>query len=370
MNNTFAQRGRHRSGESEADRKRADLLMEFDIRYPGEDHCMEALLAKIADDKCYRCGSPDLRRQFGSRFAWCCGCRTKLSFTAGTFFAGIEEARPWLAAIWMFEHDVDINPHQFHIMVGIAYSNAWKIFRKLQFVIQHFVDTEEQPLIVPSALFEEVFRRRSRETPARQSPIAEQWEMETASADSLSAAQASGRTMAVEFADLSCEELMVFDILSEKPMHFDELARKTDFSVAKLLSTLTMLELKGFVGSPFTDHYVHCQSQSPDPSCKFARVNVENGDSSKAAQVGACPKDAVSVETAIVYIMENFMGISRKYLQTYLAAVWCRYDRKRWSEGALLTACKRFEKVSCARIKNFVSPLMVKIMPGLQASFA
>lgn len=372
MNNTFAQRGRHRGGESEADRKRAILLEEFDARYPGEDYCMEALLAKIADDKCYRCGSQDIRRKFGSRYAWCCSCRTKLSFTAGTFFSGIEEARPWLAAIWMLEHDVDINPHQFHIMVGIAYSNAWRIFRKLQFVIQHCVDTEEEALIIPSAWFEDVFLRRSRETPARQHPVAEQWEMEKeASADNFSAAaQASSQARDAGFGDLGFDERMVFDVLSEKPMHFDELTTKTDSSVSKLLSILTMLELKGFVGSPFSDHYVRCTPQLPGLACKSGCANFAGRDNWRASYESLSSEGKVSVETAIAHIMETFMGISRKYLQNYLAGVWCRYDRKRWSDGTLLTACKRFEKISSERIRHFVSPLMVKIMPGLRASFA
>jgi hypothetical protein len=49
-------------------------------------------------------------------------------------------------------------------------------------------------------------------------------------------------------------------------------------------------------------------------------------------------------------------GISRKYLQIYLAAIWCHFDRRRWSEEKLLLAVLRAPSISYKDILNYESP--------------
>jgi hypothetical protein len=65
--------------------------------------------------------------------------------------------------------------------------------------------------------------------------------------------------------------------------------------------------------------------------------------------------------TIISYILINFHGISRKYLQLYLAEHWCCLDRLRWGFSSLLGACQLSEKIKEDDIKLYESPLTVKL---------
>jgi hypothetical protein len=75
---------------------------------------------------------------------------------------------------------------------------------------------------------------------------------------------------------------------------------------------------------------------------------------------------AVSIKAAIAYIRTYFQGVSRKFLQLYLASFWCHFDRVRWTPGAILLACIEHPPISYEAIVNYVSPPAVKIfaLPG------
>jgi len=57
-------------------------------------------------------------------------------------------------------------------------------------------------------------------------------------------------------------------------------------------------------------------------------------------------------------------GISRKYLQKYLAGHWCHRDRHSWGAGSLLLACLRSGPVSCRQILEYVSSPLVRVLPS------
>lgn len=59
------------------------------------------------------------------------------------------------------------------------------------------------------------------------------------------------------------------------------------------------------------------------------------------------------------FVRRVFQGISRKYLQLYLAVYWCSLNRRRWGVGRLFSACMRSRR-RCYRARlNFVSPPVV-----------
>ena len=70
------------------------------------------------------------------------------------------------------------------------------------------------------------------------------------------------------------------------------------------------------------------------------------------------------IATSMDFIHEVFQGISRKYLQAYLAIFWCWIEQKCWGAGALLKACCRFRYVSTAEVMAFRTPPMVRLLPG------
>lgn len=81
---------------------------------------------------------------------------------------------------------------------------------------------------------------------------------------------------------------------------------------------------------------------------------------SESTSVGLSTSPRESIGEAIGFIRKFFHGTSRKYLQTFLAAYWCQFDRERWSSLALLKACSTFSYVDRDLILSFISPLTVK----------
>lgn len=72
----------------------------------------------------------------------------------------------------------------------------------------------------------------------------------------------------------------------------------------------------------------------------------------------------VLIATSMDFIHEVFQGISRKYLQTYLAIFWCWIEQRCWGAGALLKACCLFRYVSTVEVLAFRTPPMVRLLPG------
>ena len=69
------------------------------------------------------------------------------------------------------------------------------------------------------------------------------------------------------------------------------------------------------------------------------------------------------IEDFIGFIRVDYHGISRKYVQNYLAAYWCYKDRIYWPVGALLKACLKYRSISSNEIIDYVSPSIVKLLP-------
>jgi DNA processing protein len=63
---------------------------------------------------------------------------------------------------------------------------------------------------------------------------------------------------AVRIVDLFGRERDVYELLSNEPVHFDQLTEKTGMTAGELSSTLTMLELAGVVERIPGDWYVRC----------------------------------------------------------------------------------------------------------------
>lgn len=62
------------------------------------------------------------------------------------------------------------------------------------------------------------------------------------------------------------------------------------------------------------------------------------------------------------FLFQNFDGVSRKYIQLYLAAYWCYKDRTRWFSEQLFCACFRSLPVSYAEILLYSSPRNLKVI--------
>ncbi len=360
----------------------------FNTEFPTEEDCLEELYRRAAQEhllKCRNCGNADILKNYGERVINCRQCKKETWLTAGTFFNRIKHARPWVAAIWLMEHGISLSSSKFQKLVGIAYSSALNIFKKLTTVIQGQMG--EDGLVVPSSLFSILFCKRSRETPARAHPIAEERierkllddgvANKLSASEDLAAASSTLVTSIVKFASdpnslskapeatnsdieetthaggLYGSEKEVYDLLSTQPVQFDIICDRTGMPASKVSSALTMLELAGVVIRVAGDRYVRNVSK---PSGQKTAVQSSGCTVSTA-------ETTMNVAAVINFVRRNFQGISRKYLQNYLAAYWCTVDKTRWSLGSLLQACLRSDPISYDEILDYVSPPLVKMLP-------
>jgi hypothetical protein len=286
--------------------------------------------------------------------------------------------RRWFALIWLFEHGVTISASSFAKLVGIASSTAWTMFKKVAIVVEDKMDGES----VPSSSFCEIFCKRSRETPARAHPLAEQEELEEHfcnnnqtskscasdfEAESVAAAfefplsvhSEAKRGKALVLGDdskketqenvLGGEEKLVYDCLSKEPIHFDRLCQKMGMKAGKLSAILMLLELDGHVKRMAGDRYSRV-----DPEFIGLSQIHSRGKGNLALAVNLVP-------AIVEFVRKTFHGISRKYLQNYLAIYWCFMDRVQWPRGSLLEACIGFRYIGYNEILQYVSPCSVKV---------
>ena len=65
---------------------------------------------------------------------------------------------------------------------------------------------------------------------------------------------------------------------------------------------------------------------------------------------------SMAIAAAIAFIREYFHGVSRKYLQVYLAAFWCHFDRDTWNHGTVLRACLKHPPISYIDLLHYKTP--------------
>lgn len=323
-----------RSSDGYSKRNQAVFLawQEFSRCYADEIDCVEDIYRIVGGSLiCLFCDGRDFARERGSRVMLCRACGRKSWLTAGSFFHRKKLLRPWLAAIWMMEHGVFINASQLKQLLGIAYSSAHYILRSLACVVEEQSSTTYE--LVPSALFLDTFSRRSTETPAREHPRAEekvlqeQQEAEEDSDDSQ-----------MDVSGLPEDQREIYMHLAQGPRSVDYLCSRTGLNTGPAVAALTMLELDGLIQRSSGAYYKRVELAASPGEISEGASNVVNG--------------------AIRFVKRVFGGISRKYLQSYVASYWCFTDRKRWGPGALLEAClRRSEKPTI-----FMTPLMVRIM--------
>ena len=321
----------------------------FRTLFPTPEDSLEEIFRRIQAAgliSCHHCGGKDVVRDYGDREVVCVSCTMKSWFTAGTFFAHMRLACPWLAAIWFQEQGLCVNPFKFHKLLNIAYSSAVDIYKKLATVIKG--DMGDDAFALSSALFSDVIGKRSRETPARAHPLAEQDEVDK---QMLSKDSDSDETSATS--TLTQPEKALYKLLSVEPAHFDVLCQWTGMPAGDLSALLMNLELGGFTQRLSGNKYIRKTLNRAEQSAAYG---------ARSSTSTAIDDDEI-IDTIVEFIQLNFHRISRKYLQIYLAVYWCCADRERWKVGSLFEACLRFGPVRYSDILAYVSPAVVKVLP-------
>lgn len=378
----------------------AESYSKFCVQYPTDADCEEAL-CRIAEQmglaNCRKCGSTEMRRSFGSRTIVCANCKRKRSIFSGTYFHGIRRAKPWLAAIWFKAEQSEASPLHFAELVGICYASAWALFQKLAWVAACNINFAD---CVVSALFSEMFCKRTRETPKKLHPRAEEGQgevgeqtssretshssseqpppkaecMDAQVRDDVSVDNRSGASQdvpddgsavsahegavtsdddkdGISLQELISTEIDVCTFLSDVPIHFDELVYKTGLQPCELSATLMILELDSAVSRKPGDFYTLPRTPSAGQSDTAMSVRLDS----------LTEKVKIRVKELINLIAKRYQRIGRKYLQLYLADSSYELDRERWGLNDFIQFCFETPRLRYADLLSYVTPQQVRI---------
>lgn len=321
------------------------LVDEFRAKFKTDEEGFEEIFRRLNEEnaiRCKHCGSIDLKKEYGSRVVHCKTCKKTTWFTAGTFFENIRSSLLWLLAIFLMEHGVVPSAAELARLAGVASSTAQAALKKILFVAQTKMGSVSAQEMY-SAEFVDVICKRSRETPAGEHPRKEEDEMEQRA----NREEASAQCFEPAYDDvptaLDSLQKDIYELLSEEPIHFDHLCVKTGRSAGDICAGTVLLELAGLAERKPGDWYIR------RPPKKNKTASPDKGRQFLAAVI-------------MSFISDIFHGISRKYLQFYLAAYWCSFDRVRWYPNSLLKECCRFGAIAYTEILGYVSPLSVQVM--------
>lgn len=309
------------------------LLAENLAKFPTNEDCLKEL-SKYIDEKCNHCKSRRLLREIGRRDARCIKCNRKTWLTAKTFFNSIKKPRPYLMAIILLAHGIRISGAAFARLMGISTSSAQHILKKVSSVLLDLLQKYGTP--TKSCDFMSCVFRRSIDSPAHEHPHAEFDEIERQCAVQNTQDQAL-------LASLSEDEKLVYQQFSDQSITQPSLELRSGLPTNRIMSALTMLELAGLIENQNGTQYVKIQRSVKLPVAQKPHKHLIR-----------------YVARSTRYIKRTHGGVSRKYLQLYLALFWCVVD-KRWSTEALLKACARYGKLSGREIVSYTSPHMVLV---------
>lgn len=270
-------------------------LQKFFAKYPNEDACLREFPAN-----CKACGTYNEKAfESSQRVFDCDNCSTKTWRTAGTIFHGLKYLLPTFALIWTHEDRAILSPYKLSQIFKIAYSTAWETDKKLHNLFEREMENFDTADMVTTA-FNPVICKRSNFCTGGEHPdyFEENVQIDPDILD-----------------DLDEDQQAVCAALIVKPTGFDVLFEKAGIPIARFSAALGTLNLLGIVKQHLGNKY----------SLKKNPTVLSRSEKSL-------------LEVFFEYI-RNFHGISRKYLQQYVAAFWARYCRKRWSKSSLLECC-------------------------------
>ncbi|CAN5237594.1 hypothetical protein BH10CYA1_BH10CYA1_08650 [soil metagenome] len=311
------------------------LLADNLSRFPTDQDCLNELM-KYIEVKCNHCQSKRLETKVGRRDATCLQCHRKTWLTAKTFFGSIKKPRLYLMAITLMGHGFILSGAAFARLLNIATSSAQHIVKKVSSVLVQLMD--QACVGATSSEFSLCVMRRSTESPARNHPHAEFDEIEKQLSTHQSNEQAVLDT-------LSEDEKMVYALFCDQPISLSDLEHRSGLKTGQLMAALSMLEIELLIQKIGGTSYVR-QKKVTKP--------VVNITSKKLNRF---------IKKSIKLIRACFQGVSRKYLQIYLATCWCSLDRSTWTVTKLFKACATSGKISSQNLIDYVSPPVVLVCP-------
>ncbi len=281
----------------------ASLLADNLARFPTDQDCLDELL-KYIDVKCNHCQSKRLEVEIGRRDATCLQCHRKTWLTAKTFFGSIKKPRLYLMAIMLMGAGIIFSGAEFARLLTIAHSSAQNVIKKISSVLVPLM--EQNCVGAKSSEFSRCVMRRSKESPAQHHPHAEFEVIEKQLNTNKSNEKA-------ELENLSEEEKKVYELFSDQPISVSDLEHRSGLKPGQLMAALTMLEIELLIKKAGGTTYVRLKKMTKTVVAKSGK------------------KSDRYVRKSMKLIRACFQGVSRKYLQMYLAVCWCYLDRSQWN---------------------------------------
>ena len=331
-------------------------LPEFYALVPDEETALDLILQIQIQQRrlCCRCGYvfETATRAKYERSVKCKVCRKKIYFTVGTLYERVASVRARLGAVWLMEHGAVVTSTKLNQLFGIATSTGLSIINTIGVFIEamrssSFHGVSEK---VHCPIFEAIMIKRSRITGAYEHASAVPEEVSVSDVDTSNDADSGqfseSSNMSDDLGDLDREVLAQ---ISAVPISVDTICEKVDQPPGAVGAALTMLEIFGHITAA--------------PGNSFVRPLAAKRESRSTV---FSPQLLEFVEAAVGNIKAIRQGVSRKYLQLYLGAFWCYFDRTFWREGALLLVSLDTSLSPDRNLFDYESPLMVSLVSSKQ----
>lgn len=326
----------------------------FEERIPDDATALKFVRQTLLENSAIhcQCGLTVKKKKYQSkkpRTLICKNCKKEIWFTAKTPFKRAERLKAWLGAIFLMGNGAVVTSNKLAALGGTAISTALNIVRTIGLVLEHerHLETANRSFPVPSAEFISIFCRRSLLTLPKVHPSTE-IEENASSATKTKQGRSEQRPQATTTEHLSESEREIFELITAEPITQDQICQSTTLPVSAVASALVILEIEGLIQA-------HAGGRFSRRGCSDSTNNeTEEKTNPLAAMslVGRTIDSTLSIRG----------GISRKYLQIYLAAIWCHFDRRRWSEEKLLLAFLRAPSISYKDILNYESPPLASMV--------
>ncbi len=213
------------------------------------------------------------------------------------------------------------------------------------------------------------------------------------------------RKTSLDYPQLDAAQKQIFDLLSQVSLSFDQLIAATGLSPNALSCALTVLEIEGLIVKQNGGSYEQSSDDCKNSTCFYNEkieatddnetddgLSAEGNEADVLENVRGSKGTLVRVDDVLPtanrkslaasmvsplskklqkrlqdFIVENFKGISRKYLQLYMSDYWLSWDRVRWHPGAMLMESLLSPPITYEQILKFVTAPIVLVRTSLSA---
>lgn len=346
----------------------------FVTLYPDNESCWKELhnmQLGAGTLACINCFAKDSVRKDGERTAKCNGCGKTLWITAGTFFHRVRNLHAVFGAIWLIQNGQVVSSLYLSKLAATAQSTALNTLKSIYFVIdQSLTGTIEN---IGSLHFMGMFFKRSKQTPKKEHPLNEESSYdEKSDPDFIDQVTDFENDSLTAKPSMSEQEERIYNVLMFGHNSADIIQNLTKISMSELLICLSMLEMRGIIktvaGGKFAIANNNADATPANNKRKKSRRSTSScslsfccGENRKSAGIKLLRVEK-TVGRVFAHVCQMIHGLSRKYLQLYLALFSFTYTLQGEARPSLFAICLGSAYVKRETLDNYVTPLNVRLV--------